>query len=212
MKIAYVFDRVYPFSKGGVERRTWEMARRHAQKGHQVTIISMKQWEGDSVMDMDGVRVVGVCPEVQVYVKGRRSVGAAIYFGLCVLFPLLRERYDVVNASIFPYFSCISAKMASVVWRSKLVFSCWELWGSYWGEYVGRIGAIGKMVERFTVKLPDWIVVETEDTRRGLKVWGFDPSRVTLVPSGVDNEAVQSVPSAGEDDAADVIYVGRLTS
>ena len=212
MKIAYVFDRAYPFSKGGVERRTWEMARRHAQRGHQVTIISMKQWEGDSVMKMDGVRVMGVCPEVQVYVKGRRSVGAAVYFGLCVLFPLLKERYDVVNASIFPYFSCISAKVASVVWRSKLVFSCWELWGSYWGEYAGRMGTIGKVVERLTVKLPDWMVVETEDTRRGLKSLGFDASRVTLVPSGVDNRAVHSVSPAGADEAADVVYVGRLTS
>jgi glycosyltransferase involved in cell wall biosynthesis len=167
-------------------------------------------WEGPDTIRKDGVRVCGVCPYVDVYAKGRRSVGVAVYFGWRLLVPLLKERFDVANVSVFPYFPCFSAKLAAIVHRSTLIISCWEIWGNYWTEYLGKLAAFGMIAERLTIKLPDWMVVETEDTKKGLVEWGFNSGRISLVPSGVDNKAIRESPTANKEDEADAIYVGRL--
>ncbi|MCC7468360.1 MAG: hypothetical protein IT504_04120 [Burkholderiaceae bacterium] len=36
MRIAYVYDAVYPYILGGVERRVWELSQRLAKRGHEV--------------------------------------------------------------------------------------------------------------------------------------------------------------------------------
>ena len=36
MKIAYVYDAVYPWIKGGAEKRIYEISKRLAERGHEV--------------------------------------------------------------------------------------------------------------------------------------------------------------------------------
>lgn len=61
MKIAYIHDVIYPYVKGGAEKRVWEMARRLADRGHEVHIFGMKYWSGDDVMEREDVHLHGVC-------------------------------------------------------------------------------------------------------------------------------------------------------
>ena len=42
MKIAFVYDVIYPYVKGGVEKRVWELRHRLAKRGHEVHIFGMK--------------------------------------------------------------------------------------------------------------------------------------------------------------------------
>ncbi len=74
MRIAYVFDAVYPFVKGGVERRIWEVSRRLADKGHDVHIYGMKYWTGEDTISREGVSLHGVCRPRELYSGGRRSI------------------------------------------------------------------------------------------------------------------------------------------
>jgi len=50
MKIAFVYDVIYPYVKGGVEKRVWELAVRLSCRGHEVHIFGMKFWQGDDVL------------------------------------------------------------------------------------------------------------------------------------------------------------------
>src|SRR4030042_2040565 len=81
MRIAYVYDVIYPYVTGGAQKRTWELGKRLAQRGHEVTIFGMKHWEGEDIICKEGVRVWGVCPPQELFVNGRRSIKEAIYFG-----------------------------------------------------------------------------------------------------------------------------------
>ena len=36
MKIAYVYDAVYPWVKGGAEKRIYEISKRSVERGHEV--------------------------------------------------------------------------------------------------------------------------------------------------------------------------------
>ena len=39
MKIAYVYDRIYPYLKGGAEKRILEISKRLAERGHEVHLF-----------------------------------------------------------------------------------------------------------------------------------------------------------------------------
>src|SRR4030042_440356 len=50
MRIAYVYDAIYPYIMGGAQKRIWELGKRLAQRGHEVTIFGMKNWEGEDII------------------------------------------------------------------------------------------------------------------------------------------------------------------
>ena len=89
MKIAYVYDVIYPYVKGGAEKRIWELSKRLARKGHEVHIFGMKFWAGGDVFTNDGVHLHGICEPKELYVEGRRSIKEAIYFARKLISPLL---------------------------------------------------------------------------------------------------------------------------
>lgn len=123
MKIANVFDLIYPYSKGGVEKRNWELAVRLTQRGHEVHLFGMKSWEGPDIFVKNGVYLHGVCAPMELYSHGRRSIKEPIYFAFRVLPALLKERFDIIDCQSAPYFPSFSAKLHSLLRGSCLVIS-----------------------------------------------------------------------------------------
>lgn len=207
MKIAYVYDVIHPYVIGGVQRRIWELATRLAKRGHDVTVFGMKHWEGSDVMEKDGVRLWGVCHPQPLFVNGRRSTKQAVSFALQLLPPLMKEKYDVLDVANFPYFPCFAGALHHVARGSCLVITWHEVWNDYWYEYMGKVGAFGKAVERLTARLPHRAIAVSDRTRLGMERLGL--REVQVIPSGVDLHAIQeAAPSAT---GTDVIFVGRMT-
>ncbi|MDD3551836.1 MAG: glycosyltransferase, partial [Methanothrix sp.] len=77
MEIAYVYDAVYPWVKGGAEKRIYELSRRLAARGHVVHCYGMKWWQGEDEIEREGVRFHGICEPRPLYVNGKRSIGEA---------------------------------------------------------------------------------------------------------------------------------------
>src|SRR5690348_18451910 len=101
-KIAFVYDAIYPYVKGGGERRYYELAKRLAAKGYDVHLYGMKFWEGPNVMREGGLTLHGLCHARPLYTKsGRRSITQAVWFGLASL-KLLGARFDVIDCCGFP--------------------------------------------------------------------------------------------------------------
>ncbi len=144
MKILFVSDVIYPYVKGGAEKRIFEVSRRLASAGHEVHVYGMKWWDGPSVMVEDNVTYHGVCRPRALYVNGRRSVTEAIWFAVCLLGPLLRERFDVIDCNEHPYFSLFTCKVVRILKGGRLYATWHEVWGSYWYEYMGASGFAGQ--------------------------------------------------------------------
>ncbi len=208
MKIAYVYDAVYPWVKGGAQKRVWEIARRMADN-HDVHIYGMQYWDGPATIDRDGVTLHGVCKPTELYAGERRSIPEALYFTRHVTMPLLRESFDVVDCQSFPYFPCFSAKGHQLLRRSAFVITWYEVWDDYWYEYLGYKGVFGKAVEQSTVKLSPTIIAISEFVRKNLATIGRKRG-VRVVPNGIDFHGMDAVEPAGND--WDVLYVGRLSS
>ncbi|MDM7933903.1 MAG: glycosyltransferase family 4 protein [Methanothrix sp.] len=204
MRIAYLYDAVYPWVKGGAERRIYELSRRLAARGHDVHCYGMKWWSGDREIVRDGVRLHGICSPVPLYSGGRRSISQAAYFAAKAL--TIGGEYDLLDCQNFPYLPCISARLLCSLRRRRLYITWHEVWGGYWCEYLGRAGPAGMAVERSVARLTSRNIAVSERTRRDLLDLGAGD--VSLVPNGIDLQAVhRAAPSERE---SDVIYVGRL--
>jgi glycosyltransferase involved in cell wall biosynthesis len=158
MRICLVYDCLYPYTVGGAERWYRNLGERLAADGHEVTMLTLRQWPRGERGEVPGVDVRAVGPRMELYVAGRRRILPPLVFGAGVLWHLLRHgrRYDVVHTASFPYFSLLAAALARRVGRFALVVDWHELWTrDYWREYLGRAGgAVGWWVQRLCVRLP----------------------------------------------------------
>lgn len=209
MKIAYVYDVIYPFVRGGAQKRVWEIAKRLA-KEHEVHLFGMKHWKGEDVLVRDEVSLHGVCSPLKLYVDGKRSIKEPLYFSSKILLPLLKENVDLIDCQEAPYFTCFSSKFCSSLKNTPFVITWYELWGDYWYEYLGLKGCFGKIIENLALKLPNIIIPISERIKEDLLKNGVSKKFLRVVPNGVDFQRIQSIKAA--DEKFDVLYVGRLMS
>ena len=102
-RIGFVCDVVYPFNIGGRERRLWEITRRLATMGIEVHIYTMKWWDGENTLDLNGVQLHATCKQWPLYHGKQRSIMQAVMFGLAT-FKLIAARFDVLDVDHMPYF------------------------------------------------------------------------------------------------------------
>jgi glycosyltransferase involved in cell wall biosynthesis len=159
MRICIVYDCLFPYTVGGGERWYRNVAERLAREGHEVTYLTLRQWDrGDSGELGEGARVIAVGPRMALYTPGgRRRILPPLLFGLGVFFHLLRHgrRYDVLDTCSFPYFSLLAAALLRPLAGFELVVDWFEVWSrSYWDSYLGRAGRIGALVQRLCARVP----------------------------------------------------------
>ena len=210
MKIAYVYDAVYPWVKGGAERRIYELAKRLTLRGHEVHWYGVGWWwpeEGSRDIVMDGIKLHGVCGPVKLYNDDRRSIKEAIYYAL-KLYPKLRgENFDIIDCQGFPFFSCFTSKIYSLFGKPVLVITLHEVWNQYWYEYLGFIGIFGKLVENLMVNLTDKIITVSCKTKNDLnKIKSSE--KAVIIPNGIDFKEITEINPSVEK--SDVIFAGRL--
>jgi glycosyltransferase involved in cell wall biosynthesis len=159
MRICLVYDCLFPYTVGGAERWYRNLGERLAAEGHDVTYLTLRQWERGERGEVPGVRVVPVGPRMGLYGEdGRRRILPPLVFGLGVLWHLLRRggRYDVVHTASFPYFSLLAAAAVRPARRFRLVVDWHEVWSrSYWLEYLGPLaGRVGHAVQALCLRVP----------------------------------------------------------
>lgn len=207
MKIAFVYDVIYPYVKGGVEKRVWEFATRLAARGHDVHIFGMKSWDGEDILVRDGVTLHGVCPPRNLYANGRRTIFEAFYFGTHLIRPLSRERFDIIDCQQFPYIPCIPVRVLSRLRRMPLVITWHEVWGDYWMEYLGNCGWFGKITEQYVASFGSPVITVSKTTSRRFRAhFGRQPDYI--IPNGIDISHLKSVSPS--EWTSDLIFVGRL--
>lgn len=208
MKIAFVYDAVYPWVKGGAERRIYEIGKRLAKDGNEVHVFGVKWWDGADMMENESMVLHGVCKPRKLYVNGRRSVSEAIIFSIGLFPHLIRERFDVIDVSAFPYFSCLTVKLISFFRRTPMIITWHEVWRNYWYEYMGWQGFFGKFVEFTATKLMHSSIAVSPLTKRSLISIGVDSKNIRVVPNGIDFKKIADIlPSPDE---CDIIFAGRL--
>jgi glycosyltransferase involved in cell wall biosynthesis len=210
-KIAIVSDAVYPFNKGGKEKRLHEISTRLAAQGYAVTIYCMNWWRGAKEIQQDGVTLHAISDYYPLYAKNRRSITEAIFFSLACL-KLIREDFDSIEVDHMPHLVLFTTKLVCLFKRKRMIVTWNEVWGrSYWRDYLGVIaGTVAYWVEWLSGKLPDVIISISPHTTHALRETLGATQEIVTVPIGVDSDAILKIIPA--ERKSDIIFAGRLLS
>jgi len=216
VKIALIYDAVYPWMKGGGEKALWEMSVFLARKGHDVHLYSEKLWEGPAALLKEGVTLHGVGQGNSFYrADGKRSFLQPIRFGISLFSSLWsgKERnFDLIFCTVFPYYSVFA------VWlyrrlrerKSALVLAWLEVWGvDYWKSYVGPMkGAVGAGIEWLSSRCSRrHLVISPMQKRRLVHLLGISTDEIEVIPRGLEGDSYANSPAKTR---GRVLYTGRL--
>jgi glycosyltransferase involved in cell wall biosynthesis len=209
-RICLIYDCLFPYTVGGAERWYRNLAERLVEAGHEVTYLTLRQWERGTRPELEGVRVVPVGPRLGLYAAdGRRRIWPPVVFGVGVLVHLLRRgrRYDVVHTASFPYFSLLAAALARRRGRFGLVVDWHELWSdAYWREYLGAVGGVlGRAVQGACLRVPQTAFCFSRLVERRLHEHGV-AGTVTLLEGEYAGAAQAAEPRPAEPV---VVFAGR---
>ncbi|AFL95063.1 lps biosynthesis rfbU-like protein [Thermococcus cleftensis] len=204
MRIAFIYDALYPEVKGGVERRLYELGKRLARK-HEVHWYTFNWWGRGGAINRDGIIVHGVGRPAELYRGGIRNPLEALSFSWRLLMAEV-DSYDVVDCQEFPYLHAYPSR-----WKfsgsGAFVITWHEYWGEYWNEYLTTGSSVGGALERNLLKLTENHLAVSLHTLRRLK--GLRRLNFGLVPNGIDFEFIRSVEPHPEL-RYDAVFVGRL--
>lgn len=212
MRICVVYDCLYPYTVGGGERWYRNLAERLAREGHEVTYLTLRQWQrGESVTLDAQVRVIAVGPRMALYTdSGRRRILPPLVFGAGVLWHLLRHGrdYQVVDTAAFPYFSLLAAALVRPLAGFELVVDWFEVWSdAYWREYLGPLGGrVGAFVQRLCALVPQRAFCLSELHARRLREQGLR-GPVTVLSGLYSGDLHAPQPRAAD---RLVLFAGRL--
>jgi glycosyltransferase involved in cell wall biosynthesis len=208
VRICVVYDCLYPHTVGGAERWYRNLSLRLAAEGHEVTYLTLRQWEPGDEPDLPGVRVIAAAPRMALYAGGRRRILPPLVFGLGTLRHLLGRgrRYDVVHTASFPYFSLLAAGVARRAGGFRLVVDWHEVWTrAYWREYLGPLGGrVGWWVQRACLRIPQRAFCFSRLNERRLREEGVR-GEATVLEGQFEGSAVEA-PRAAEPV---VVFAGR---
>ena len=201
LRIAFVYDVVYPWVKGGVEKRIYELAKR-LTRSHEVHVYGYHHWKGPKEIEREGITYHGTIRPRAIYSSGRRATLPPLLHSLKLLPLLKQEHFDVLDCQAAPYFTCYS----SIASPSSMVITWHEFWGDYWLEYLGMAGITGKKIERGLFSFKNHIAV-SQKTRLDLLDAGLRKS-IQVIPNGISVSEIRKVKPS--DLSSDFIFVGRL--
>ena len=206
--LAVVTDALEPFNTGGKEARYAALLPRLTGHGISVDIYTMHWWNGPRDRRLGTMGLHAICPGLPLYHGARRSIRQAVTFAACSLRMMTRS-YDVLEADAIPFLHLFPLKLVTTVRRKRLVVTWHEVWGAaYWRSYLGPLGFVAAALERLAASLPDHILAASAGTAERLEGLGIRPSRITVVPNGIDRDEVERAATAS--DVGQVVCVGRL--
>lgn len=204
-RVALVYDAVYPRTKGGGERRFYEIGRRLTD---QFDLAYFFYDSPDKTSDQAPGIHRGVGGRRAMYTaSGRRSMLHNADFAVRLFKPLLAFDPDLIDCSSVSYAAIPVCSAVGRVSATPLVVTWHEYLGPQWLEYLpSPLSRFAWGAERIAPHLSNANVSVSEFTASRLRAG----SRVTalVIPNGIDWQGIQRPRPFREP--TDVLFVGRL--
>lgn len=207
-KIAIVYDGLYPWSIGGIERWYRALAERLVDAGADVWYLTRLQW--DDPPDIRGVQVVAIVGRQVLYREdGKRRTIQPLRFGWKSFTWLVRNRrqYDAVHVCNFPYFSLIAARLALAFTNTPVSVDWFEVWRlSLWRKYAGAFaGLVGYLIQSLCIRLTTTAFVFWDPIARQLRAQGYSGD-LKVLPGLLPTTKLEASSRIRESDSQPSIF------
>ncbi len=194
LRIAVVYDCLYPVNTGGGERVYRAVADALVRRGHRVDYLTRRQWE-DGAAPATSFRLRPIWRGEIARPDGTRTSSAAVRFASAVFRALLRHRrsYDLVIVSALPPLNVPAARLALLGSRAWLAADWLEVWPlRKWRRYSGLlVGGIAWALQSIGLRASDEATVNSRFTLERARAGGLRPTK------GVVLGLIDLVPDAG---------------
>ncbi|MEO8353730.1 MAG: glycosyltransferase family 4 protein [Chthoniobacteraceae bacterium] len=215
MKIAFVYDAVYPWMKGGGEKGLWDIAVSLRERGHEVHMFCLQFWDGPATLEREGVVMHGVRRAGEFYrPDGRRSLSEPLLFAAGLYRSLRRENgFDFIYCIVFPFFSVFSVWLHRLISgrRTPWIIAWLEIWGrKYWNAYTRSrcLGAVGAGIEWLSARCcRNHTVLSELGAQRLTSLLGVPRKNIRVIPRGLH---LDRLPGDAVRQPQRVLYAGRL--
>ncbi len=210
IKIALVSDVIYPYVKGGAEKRTYEIAKSLRDRGHEIHLVGMKWWKGDTDFVRNNIHYHGVCKCRGLHNKNStRSTREAIRYSLYLIRHFLENDYDIVDSNEFPYLSNFVVKRYCILKKKPMIITWHEVLDNHWYEYLDPYrGSIGRFIEKKTARLPDIIIANSRKTKNDLvQKLNITQEKIAVIQPTISAD-LSNIPHSQEK--FDILFCGRL--
>lgn len=223
MKIVYLHQYFNTLSSSSATR-SYEMARRLAERGHDVHIVTSSRQDkrsGPEVIENFTVHWHPV-PYSQ-HMSYKQRLRAFFTFAIRSANTARILNGDVVFATSTPLTIAIPGIIATAFRRRPLVFEVRDLWPDVpiaMGALDNKLAQfIARILEKTTYRYSSHIVALSPDMKRAITQKGIASDKVTVIPNASDNELFQVSPETGQvfrnkyewlKDRKLVLYCGSL--
>lgn len=220
MKILYVHQ-LFSTRQGAVGTRSYELAMRMIEKGHEVTMLCANYANAKTGLEkpfnkgfrtgiVDGIRII----EYEIPIGNKMSLlkrtSAFLKFVWRSLRPVLKEDYDLIFATSTPLTVAVNGIVAKIFRRKKFVFEVRDLWP----ELPKAMGVIRNPLILAAMSALEWSAYRTADGCVGLSPGIVDGIKkraqadksILLAPNACDFEVFgkidvkpAKIPNVGED-------------
>ncbi len=216
MNILYITE-IYPDPKrgigvwGGGERQFYEISRRVADRGHNVTILTCRFPGQPAEEIVDGMKIhrIGLSRDPKTG-GARKSVLPIFSYMLKTARRAMKLAPDLIHCNT--YFPVYSGKMAAQSKGVPLVSTFHDIYGMRgWIESQRSLvwGLLGHLATTIAARLPhDRMISVSPQCRQKLIDLGIREDKITVIPNGVDLKIFDSTHV--EKVSNQILYVGRL--
>ncbi|MBI4147878.1 glycosyltransferase family 4 protein [Candidatus Woesearchaeota archaeon] len=200
MKICWFIDFFLPHYRGGGQERLWQLGKRLVQRGHELTVVTMRHPGVPDHETLDGIDVWHVGPVVAR--PPQRSLFDFVKFFFAVRRWLRSHEYSVVCAeglSIIP--ACLFSRIPVVATVHDVSVGGSDQWMKF--------GVLSALAEWLTLRLPEKIVTVSHAMKRVMMERGVSAARIEVVYNAVDAVALDTV-SKKSLKVSTVVFIGRL--
>lgn len=210
LRIGFVSEVAYPFSKGGVETRYFNLIQYLLKCGHEITWFTSKQWAGDKEITIDNLKYVAITECKELYSNSRRSRIQPLKFGIGA-FNIYKyfDSLDIIDISQYPFMHFFPLHFLAKLNKKATIVSWYEYWGKEWSSIApGIVGAAGKLIEYLMAFFASQIIVISNQSQKRLIGAGIKKNKLNYVPNWIGYNEIDEIKPMGTP--YDICYFGRL--
>lgn len=216
-KILYITE-IYPDPAhgigvwGGGEKQFYEISRRIAELGNEVTVLTCRFPGQESEEIMNGLRIIRAGTSRELRAGGASKSVWPLTYALKTGLKALRAKSDLIHCNT--YFPIYAGEIASLFPGTPIVATFHDVYGVRgWIASQGSVfwGTLGHLVTTFSAKMPlDRVIAVSPQCKAKLQRLGVPKDKIVVIPNGVDLKLFDSVTQ--QKVPQQVLYVGRLVN